>query len=454
MKKGIIGIILFFICVTTYSQRFNYVYELVNFKCRLKAQTVTITGFDQDATTVIIPSMVEYKGQMYAVDKVDTYISGNNYSARFLKVEEGIKEISNFSFLEFRKLEEVYLPESLVRIGKNTFADSNAIAVFNASDKIKSIVSRVKENDEVYTPLVAQNERDKETTPKEKEERIEEKPKIEPVTSLLNEDLSDVDIDIPQTNRSNEYAFAVIIANENYDEEMPVEYALNDGRMFKEYCKKLLGIPEENIRLLENASYMQIRRTMEWLKKVANAYSNEGRVYFYYAGHGMPDEKEQCAYILPADGYASDVAVSGYSLKELYEVLGALPMKSVTVFLDACFSGMKRDGSAMMAARSVAIKPDDEELSGKLVVFSATSDAETAYSYKGKGHGLFTYYLLKKLKESKGNVSYKELADYVKREVVRKSLTLNDKGQTPTINVAPNMEMKWKKINFSINNKK
>ena len=157
-----IGIILAFVCTIAYAQRFNYVYESVNFKCRLKAGTVTIVGFDQDAMIVIVPSKVEYKGIMYAVDKVDTYISGNNYSAISLKVEEGIKEISNFSFVEFRKLQEVYLPESLIRIGKNTFSDSNAIAVFNASDKVKLMVSRRRENDETYTPLVVQNKQDEE----------------------------------------------------------------------------------------------------------------------------------------------------------------------------------------------------------------------------------------------------------------------------------------------------
>lgn len=167
----------------------------------------------------------------------------------------------------------------------------------------------------------------------------------------------------------------------------------------------------------------------------------------------MPDEKNGCAYLLPSDGYAENIRESGYKMSELYDILGRLPAESVTVFLDACFTGMKRDGKAILAARSVAILPEEEELSGKVMVFAATSELETAYSYNEQGHGLFTYYLLKKLKETQGNVSYGELSKYILREVSRKSLVLNDKSQTPTVNVSPDMEIKWEKMNFGINNK-
>ena len=41
--------------------------------------------------------------------------------------------------------------------------------VFYASDKIKSVVSRRKENKEAYIPLVAQNKQNEMIKPKEKE---------------------------------------------------------------------------------------------------------------------------------------------------------------------------------------------------------------------------------------------------------------------------------------------
>lgn len=454
--KYLMGVVLCFSCLFGYAQRFTYTYEGVDFKCKVKSGTVCITGFDRNAGTVIIPNKVMHNGKQYNVTEVDTYISGDNYSAVSLTLEEGIKYIANYSFVEFRKLETVVLPESIIKIGKKTFANAEKIDKFYASERVKDIVinkksSAAKSETEWYSPseakgLFAENEIPKNDVPKRQMPLTnEETPQSSSAES--NEPLSDVDMNIPKLSKSNEYCFAVIIANENYEEESPVEFALKDGRMFREYCENVLGLPQENIRLVEDASFMKIKRTLDWLEKVAEAYSGVCKILFYYAGHGVPDEKLQAPYLLPVDGYASDMS-TGYSLNELYESLGQLPAKSVTVFLDACFSGSKRDGSALVAARGVAIKPRVEQLKGNVMVFSATSNDETAYPYKERGHGLFTYFLLKKLRQTHGTVSYGELADYLKTEVRRKSITLNSKWQSPTIQVSPAMKDKWQKIGF------
>lgn len=454
--KYLIGVVLCFSCLFGYAQRFTYTYEGVDFKCKVKSGTVCITGFDRNAGTVIIPNKVMHNGKQYNVTEVDTYISGDNYSAVSLTLEEGIKYIANYSFVEFRKLETVALPESIIKIGKKTFANAEKINKFYASERVKDIVINkrnpsVESENDWHSPseaqgLLAKNEMPRKEVP-ERQMPLTDEESPQSLGIESNELLSDVDMNIPKLSKSNEYCFAVIIANENYEEESPVEFALKDGRMFREYCENVLGLPQENIRLVENASFMKIKRTLDWLGKVAEAYSGVCKILFYYAGHGVPDEKLQAPYLLPVDGYASDMS-TGYSLNELYESLGQLPAKSVTVFLDACFSGSKRDGSALVAARGVAIKPRVEQLRGNVMVFSATSNDETAYPYKERGHGLFTYFLLKKLRQTHGTVSYGELADYLKTEVRRKSITLNSKWQSPTIQVSPAMKDKWQKIGF------
>lgn len=457
MKRELLTILLLLSCaIGLQAQRFSYSYNSVNFKCKLKDGTVCITGFDRNVADVIVPAFVSYRGKNYPVVMVDTYISGDNYSTITLMLEEGIREIANYCFIEFRKLQTVVLPNSIQVVGKNAFAKAEEISNFQVSEQVGQMifgpewsVDTASGHSQAALATVTS------PTPPEVEKQIDQsKHTLYNINKVEESEEVDVDTDIPKARRENEYSFAVIIANEKYDVESPVEFAINDGRVFKAYCQQLFGMPEENIRLLENASYMQIKRTMEWLKRVTKAYAGVCKVYLYYAGHGMPDEKQRTAYLLPTDGYASDITVSGYSLKELYALLGALPAESVTVFLDACFSGLKRDGAAILAARSVAIEPEEEVLSGKVMVFSATSEAETAYAYKRKGHGMFTYFLLKKLKESRGNITYGELSDYIRTEVMRKSLTLNDKEQTPTVSVAPILESTWKHINFNINHKK
>jgi hypothetical protein len=241
---------------------------------------------------------------------------------------------------------------------------------------------------------------------------------------------SDIDANIPQVSQDNNTTFALIIANENYQDVEKVSYAKSDGDVFYKYCLNTLGIPETNIKYIADATLNNIRRQLYWLKQVMDAYNGECNVIFYYAGHGIPDEKSGSAYLFPIDGYASDIT-TGYSLEKLYEDLSSKPAKSVVVLLDACFSGAKRDGGMLVSARGVAIKAKHAAPKGNMVVLSAAQGDETAYPYKEKGHGMFTYYFLKKLQETKGDITFGELADYVISEVKKQSIVVNGKMQTP-----------------------
>ena len=241
---------------------------------------------------------------------------------------------------------------------------------------------------------------------------------------------ADVDVNIPAGKQTRLHTFALIIANENYMEVANVPNALNDGKVFAEYCQKTLGIPESNIRYVADATLNKMRRQFNWISQVIEAYKGDANVIFYYAGHGIPDESNKTSYLLPVDGYGSDVS-TGYSLDKIYEELTTKKAKSVVVFLDACFSGTNRDGDMLASARGVAIKARQSEPKGNMVVLSAAQGDETAYPYKEKGHGMFTYYLLKKLRDTRGDIAFGDLADYVTSEVMKQSVVINGKMQTP-----------------------
>lgn len=243
---------------------------------------------------------------------------------------------------------------------------------------------------------------------------------------------SDVDRDIPVAKNKAENTFAFIIANENYP-DAPVPYSLNDGRMFKEYCQKALGLPEKNINLYEDATFGNIITAVEKMKQVADAYDGEASVILYYAGHGFPDDKQQTAYLLPIDGDASSITTTGYSLAKLYKEIAGLKLKSAIVFLDACFSGAKREDQMLASSRGVAIKVKEEAPQGNMLVYSAAQGDETAHQLEDKHHGLFTYYLLKQLQATGGNVDMGTLTEYVTKQVKRQSVVINNKKQTPTV---------------------
>ena len=256
-----------------------------------------------------------------------------------------------------------------------------------------------------------------------------------------------VDTGIPVISRVNNNTFAIIIANEDYQTETKVEYAKNDGEVFKNYCHKTLGLPEKNVHFVANATRNNIIGELFWLSQVCNAFKGEVSVIFYYAGHGLPDEDSGSAYLLPVDGN-SQILPTCYSINELYETLGKLPAKKVTVLMDACFSGAKRNGGMLASARGVAIKAKVSEPKGSVIVLSAAQGNETAYKYEEAKHGLFTYFLLKKLKDSNGNVTMGELSNYITEQVKRYSIVENGKSQTPTVQTSNNLRSTWESMKF------
>ena len=258
---------------------------------------------------------------------------------------------------------------------------------------------------------------------------------------------NNVDYNIPQSSNTNKNTIALIISNENYKRVSPVFFANNDGIILRKYFNEALGIPASNIIYVEDASLADMKYNIETLKQRTKSMGRNCNVICYYAGHGIPDITNKTAYLLPIDSYGTETS-TGYPLEEFYKTLSEFNVKSVTVILDACFSGAKRDGDMLVAARGVAIKVKDTKPKGNLIVLSAAQGNETAYPYTNQKHGLFTYYFLRKLQETKGEATLGEIADYVKNEVLQKSIEMNGKTQTPSVSVSTSMETVWRNKKF------
>ena len=125
--------------------------------------------------------------------------------------------------------------------------------------------------------------------------------------------------------------------------ERDVPYALNDAYTFEKYAVKTLGLPEDNVHLITNGTLGQILGEIKWLTDVAKVYNENATFIIYYAGHGMPDIRTKDIYLLPIDGNSTMVQTA-IKLELLYNELNKFPLKQVTVFIDACFSGAARDG--------------------------------------------------------------------------------------------------------------
>jgi ankyrin repeat protein len=264
---------------------------------------------------------------------------------------------------------------------------------------------------------------------------------------------SDVDVNIPVSSSSKLNTYALIIGNEDYSSsqtglntEVNVQFAENDAKVFKEYCIKTLGIPDKNITLLINATGSRMLQNLDLISKISKVNNGNAELIFYYAGHGLPDEQTKEPYLIPVDVNGNDLKYA-VKLAEVYKKLTENPAIKVTVFIDACFSGGARNES-LVALRGVRVKPKEFIVGNNLVVFTSSSGDESSAAFKDKQHGMFTYYLLKKLQESKGDCSYEELEGYLKNEISLNSLLINKKQQTPQIIGSPDVLENWR--NWSV----
>ena len=251
--------------------------------------------------------------------------------------------------------------------------------------------------------------------------------------------MSDVDIDIPVTDMNGENTLAVIIGIEKYKYAPDVDFALNDALSFYKYAKNVFRIPERNIYFQTNegatsGEFHKIFSDDGWIaRRIKHKISD---VIIYYSGHGAPDMKSKEAYLIPYD-IDPNYAYTGHNLNDIYTSLSRMNAKSVTVFIDACFSGESRSKEMLIAGiRPISIKIESPILTTEnMAVFSASSGEQYSSAYPEKYHGLFTYFLLKGLNgTAKGNdnkLTLNELFIYLKKNVSETAGYL-DKEQIPT----------------------
>jgi len=255
-----------------------------------------------------------------------------------------------------------------------------------------------------------------------------------------------VDKNIPFNNNKNPDRLALIIGNENYtgsiNSEINVEYARNDAEIFRQYAINCLGVEERNVYFFTDATAGLMSTKIELVAKLLSKMGSDAELIFYYAGHGFPDESTRVPYLIPVDVNATNLDAA-IKLPEIYKQFSQSGAKRITVFLDACFSGGGRN-QGLLAARGVKIKLKTGTLAGNMVVFSASKGEQSALPYDNEKHGMFTFFLLKKIQDTKGNITYDELSKYLESKVSLESLRVNGKEQDPEVNVSLDVEDVWK----------
>jgi len=260
---------------------------------------------------------------------------------------------------------------------------------------------------------------------------------IEPMPAMTVR--SDID-DLPLAKvKQNKNSYAIVIGIESYRQKLPAaDFAVQDAKLVTEYLTKVMGYPEENIVtvLNDHATKGDFEKYFE--KWLPNNVEKDSTVFVYYSGHGAPNPKSGSAYLVPYDGDPSFIDETGYSLKRMYAALGKLPAKEVIVALDSCFSGAGGRSVLAKGARPLVMNLNTAPPAKNMTVLAASSGEQISSTYDEKGHGLFTYFMLKGIRnedvvKQDGSLDIPALFDYVKPQVQSIARKKYNNEQTPQL---------------------
>ncbi len=212
---------------------------------------------------------------------------------------------------------------------------------------------------------------------------------------------------VPVARTANPDAVAIVIGNRNYlQKTLPaVDFAERDAWAVRAYLISAMGLDSTNIVYLENATQGQMRSYFgsaespnAKLKRMLRPGKSD--VFVFYSGHGAPDLRTSNAYLVPVDGDPSDMANSGFAVDVLYKNLSLLGARSVTVMMDACFSGLSEGGSLYTGTSGGRLRVTNPVVAATgTAALLAASNNQMAVWHQEKQHGAFTYFLLKGIQE-------------------------------------------------------
>jgi hypothetical protein len=259
----------------------------------------------------------------------------------------------------------------------------------------------------------------------------------EPVPASVSSDVDEIPSRIARERRN---AYAIVIGIEHYRQKLPAaNFAVHDAQAITEYLTKVLGYPERNVVTLLNTNAAKSDFEKYFDKWLPNNVERDSTVFVYFSGHGAPDPANREAYLVPYDGDPAFIEQTGYPLKRLYDRLGKLPAKEVIVALDSCFSGAGGRSVLAPGMRPLVMNLQSASaLSRNIVVLTASSGAQVSATYQEKGHGLFTYFLLKGIKNedvanADGSIEVKDLFEYMKPQVERIARKYYNTEQSPQL---------------------
>ena len=234
----------------------------------------------------------------------------------------------------------------------------------------------------------------------------------------------------------NKNALALIIGIANYENtNANAIYADKDAKSFRDYASSKLGVSSNRINTLinEDADYGEILlKTKNWLRRLTK--KNKTDIYIFFAGHGLASDDGKNMFLLPYDGRPELLKDTALMRNRLFKEIQQSNPRSVTVFLDTCYSGTTRGTDMLIASRPIVIRALKQSIPSNFTVFSAAAGDQTSKPLEEAKHGMFSYFLMKGMEgdadsNNDNKITAQELHNYVKENVTQQS----SGSQTPEL---------------------
>ncbi|HMB29268.1 MAG TPA: caspase family protein, partial [Blastocatellia bacterium] len=242
--------------------------------------------------------------------------------------------------------------------------------------------------------------------------------------------------------RSNPNQWALLIGVSDYPGTIQdLKFPGADARSIKDLLISSAGFAEDHVRLLTDDGVGEARATKQNIFAAIDQYlaprvQPGHEIIIFLAGHGIVRGIGAGAksYYLPVD---IDVQTkealerTAIDMEELSRKLSALQASQFTVFYDACredpFPGRGLKGNTLtdVTARILTLTPtrlaESRTEPPTSVIFYACQIGERAYENAQLQHGVFTYYILRGMRElaarPDGGVEAGRLAGYLSENV-------------------------------------
>ena len=236
--------------------------------------------------------------------------------------------------------------------------------------------------------------------------------------------------------RKNLDSLALIIGISDYKETVAsANYADRDAKAFADFAAEKLGVPRQRIKTLVNDGADEkdvLLAAKRWLAR--GAIVGQSDIYVFFAGHGLASDDGETMYLLPYDGAPELLEDTAVSRERLFSDIAAANPRTVTVFLDTCYSGTTRGPDMLIASRPIAIRAKEQAVPEGFTVMTAAAGDQTAKPLEEAKHGMFSYFLMKGMEgdadaNQDNQITATELHAYVQQNVIQQS----SGSQTPEL---------------------